>query len=103
MWLVLLFICLIVVDIALSFWKALACMLVFNWFAPVIYPGLVATYMQTLAAILLLSAYRHMNTKNKNNITKEEIIESIATQITSPLLMVIIFGLLYLGCVAPFK
>lgn len=97
------FACLMVIDIVASFWKGLIAMIIFNWFAPIIHPPLIATYMQALAAILLLGAYRAMTNKSKGPQTKDEIIEAIVAQFVHPMVVLVVFGILYAGCVVPFK
>lgn len=90
-----------------AFTRALAGMWIFNWYAPVIHPGISASYMQTLAALVLFSALHSMFTYKKVDLDTEEqrtkVMGMMFTQAVSlPFITAALFGFLYLCCVYPF-
>lgn len=88
-----------------AFTRALAGMWIFNWFAPVIYPGLHASYLQALAFMCLLAAAVSFNTNHfkKQQDEKELAGRMISAAFVLPFIIAGLFGLLYLCCILPFK
>jgi hypothetical protein len=97
----------LVVMVISSFTRALASMWIFNWYAPVIYPGVSANYMQALAALALVSAlhsmmfHKHVDIDTKEK--RKKVMGAMLNQaVLVPFITAALFGFVYICCVYPF-